>query len=112
MNGESELKAGTVPFTGGKAEIEIYIVTGFHGLVRIPESFCKECHMFVRAARKASEQTDQEIDIQVKSYWTRFLRPLIKGGVHPPVMLVNGKLVAQGYDVPESERIIEKLTRG
>lgn len=112
MSGESELKAGILPFTGSKAEIEIYIVTGFHGLVKIPESFCKECHMFVRAAQEASEKLDQEVDIQVKSYWTRFIRPLLKGGYHPPVMLVDGKLLAQGYDVPESERIIEKLTQG
>jgi hypothetical protein len=111
MTEDSELKASTVPFTGSKAEIEIYIVTGFHGLVKIPESYCKECHMFVRAAQEASEQVDQEVDIQVKSYWTRFLRPLLKGGTHPPVILVNGELVAQGYDVPEPEKISKKLAK-
>jgi hypothetical protein len=110
MSQDSELRASTVPFKGNKAEIEIYIVTGFHGLVKIPESYCKECHMFVRAAQEASEQVDQEVDIQVKSYWTRFLRPLLKGGTHPPVMLVNGGLVAQGYDVPGSEEIAKKLS--
>lgn len=111
MSKDTELKANIFPFTGSKAEIEIYIVTGFHGMVRIPESFCKECHMFVRAAQEASEQISRDVEIEVKSYWTRFLRPLMKGGIHPPVMLVNGELVAQGYDVPEPERVIKELPR-
>lgn len=103
------LKANVLPFRKSKESeilIEIYVVTGFHGFLNIPESFCKECNMFYQAAKQAAQSTDSEIEISVKSYWTRFLRPLIKGGYHPPVMLVNGELVAQGYDVPDEERIL------
>ena len=104
-----DLKAGLIPFSGGKADIEIYVVTGVHGFFKIPESFCKECHLFYNAAKKAAEQVDREVDIEVKSYWSRFLRPLVRGGYHPPVMLVNGKKLAQGYDVPEPEEVVESL---
>ncbi len=105
---EDAPRASLIPFTG-KADIEVYIVTGLHGFFRIPESFCRECNLFVKAAQDAAEQVDFDVDIRVKSYWTRFLRPLIRGGTHPPVMLVNGEIVAQGYDVPEVDEIVERL---
>jgi hypothetical protein len=108
LNGD-ELKASLIPFKGREADIQIYVVTGFHGFLRIPESFCKECNLFYNAAKRAAEQSEGEVDIQVKSYWTRFLRPLIKGGFHPPVMLVNGKVISQGYNVPEPEDILGAL---
>ncbi|MFB6209034.1 MAG: hypothetical protein ABEJ56_02740 [Candidatus Nanohaloarchaea archaeon] len=106
------LKASVIPFSGSAYQensIEVYIVTGFHGLIWIPESFCRECHLFVNAAREASDKVESEVDIEVKSYWSRFLRPLLKGGYHPPVMLVNGELVAQGYDVPDPVEISEMI---
>lgn len=107
-----ELEADVLPFSkSSEAEIliEIYVVTGFHGFLKIPESFCKECNMFYQAAKQASESSELDVEIAVKSYWTRFLRPLVKGGHHPPVMLVNGELVAQGYDVPDEERILNAI---
>lgn len=85
------------------------MVTGLHGGIRIPESYCKECNLFVKAAEDAVREVDRNVDIAVRSYWTRFLHPLLKGGYHPPVMLINGEIVAQGYDVPDKELIKEKL---
>jgi hypothetical protein len=85
------------------------VVTGLHGGIRIPESYCKECNLFVKAAEDAVREVDRNVDIAVRSYWTRFLHPLLKGGYHPPVMLINGEIVAQGYDVPDKEPIKEKL---
>lgn len=111
MTGET-LEADILPFRSDSAEghvIEIYIVTGRHGILSIPESYCRECDMFYRAAKQASEEVEEEVDIRLKSYWTRFLRPLIRGGFHPPVILVDGDLLSQGYDVPEVEDIIQKL---
>ncbi len=106
------IKASILPFEGktdSDITAEVYVVTGMHGIIRIPESFCKECHLFIRAVQQASEEIDGEVDIQVKSYWTRFLRPLIRGGFHPPVLLVNGKLFSQGYDVPEKEKLVKRF---
>lgn len=107
------LNADTLPFHGRGSEagikIELYVVTGRHGILTVPESYCKECNLFYKSAKEAAEEADFEVDIQLKSYWTRFLRPLLKGGTHPPVMLVNGDLVAQGYDVPDKEFLLEKI---
>lgn len=104
-----ELQASMIPFTGEEAEIEIYVVTGIHGFFRIPDSYCKECNLFYQAAKKVADESEKDVEIQVRSYWTRFLRPLMKGGFHPPVILVNGRLVSQGYEVPDPEEIISNL---
>ena len=106
---EGEFKASLTPFSGEDARIEIYVVSGIQGFFRIPESFCKECNLFYQAANKASEESNTQADVQVKSYWTRFLRPLLKGGYHPPVILVDGKIVGQGYNVPEKQEIKDML---
>lgn len=108
-----DLKADTIPFHGAKSDseivIEIYVVTGKHSFFSIPESFCKECNMSYHAAKEAADHVDVEVDIRVKSYWTRFLRPLLKGGFHPPVIIVDDKLFSQGYDVPEVESLVDEI---
>lgn len=103
-----DLRAKLLPFEGD-SEIKIYVVTGLHGGIKIPESFCEECNLFVKAARESVQEVDRDVNIDVISYWTRFLYPLLKGGHHPPVMLINGEVVAQGYDVPDKELIKGKL---
>jgi hypothetical protein len=106
---ESEFRASLTPLSSSEAEIEIYVVSGLQGFLRIPESFCKECSMFYHAARQASEEVDEDVNISVRSYWSWFLKPLLKGGYHPPVILVNGSILSQGYDVPDKEDIKDFL---
>lgn len=89
--------------------IEIYIVTGRHGALRIPESFCRECNLFVRAADVAAEQVDVPVDVRVFSWWTRFAWALRHGGYHPPVMVVGGEKLCQGHHVPSTDEVIEAI---
>lgn len=90
-------------------EITCYVVTGEHGGLTIPESFCRECHLFVRAAEQAAEQVDDDMEIHVRSWWTGFPVALLHGGYHPPVMLVDGEMVAQGHDVPSPDDIVDAI---
>lgn len=90
-------------------EIRIYIVTGKHGILKIPERFCRECHLFVRAAHKAADSVDISVNIRVLSWWTRFLGALRYGGYHPPVMVIDGTKLCQGDTVPSPEDITEAI---
>ncbi len=90
-------------------EIRIYIVSGKHGFLTIPEDFCRECHRFVRAADIAADRADVPVDVRVVSWWTRFLGALRYGGYHPPVMVVAGRKLAQGYDVPTPDEILAAI---
>lgn len=89
--------------------ITVYIVSGHHGFLSIPERFCRECHLFVRAADAAAEMADVPVEVRAVSWWTRFPWALRHGGYHPPVMVVGGARLCQGYDVPTPEEVLEAI---
>lgn len=94
---------------GETVEITVYVVTGRHGRLTIPESFCRECHRFVRAADVAAEWVDAPVTVRVVSWWTHVLSALRHGGYHPPVMVVDGKRLSQGHEVPTPEDVIDAI---
>lgn len=90
-------------------EITVYIVTGYHGKLRVPESFCRECNLFVRAADQAAAQVDADVRVTVRSWWTHVLGALRYGGYHPPVMIVGNHRLCQGHDVPTTEAVVDAI---
>lgn len=101
------------PSTGAQPEsqedavqIKIYIITGRHGIIRIPEAFCRECDLFVRAADQAARQVELPVNVRVFSWWTRFFDALRYGGYHPPIMVVGRERLCQGHTVPTVEEVI------
>jgi len=93
--------------TADPVEVEVYVVTGTENL-RLPESFCKECNLFVNAVEGAAVETDVPVNVNVSvySWWTYFLGALRHGGYHPPVMVVGGKRLCQGHHVPSENEIV------
>jgi len=89
--------------------ITVYIVTGKHGRLRIPESFCRECNLFVRAADVAAEQVEADVEVRVVSWWTHILSALRHGGYHAPVMVVGNRRLCQGYDVPTTCEVVDAI---
>jgi hypothetical protein len=85
--------------------VKVYVVTGTENL-RLPESFCKECNLFVNAVESAAETIDVPVDVNVYSWWRRFPGALRHGGYHPPVMVVGGKRLCQGHHVPSEDEVI------
>lgn len=92
--------------------VKIYVVSGKHGVFTVPESFCRECNLFVRAADIAADRVDHPVNVRVLSWWTRFLGALRYGGYHPPVMVVGGTRVAQGHDVPSPDDVVRAIEAG
>jgi hypothetical protein len=90
-------------------EVKLYIVTGYHGKLKVPESFCRECHLFVRAADAAAAQVDADVRVSVASWWTHFPFALRYGGYHPPVIVVDGARLSQGHQVPTTREIVEAI---
>jgi hypothetical protein len=110
------LRARLSPWAGRGGDpdavhITVYVVTGEHGKLRVPESFCRECHMFTRRAQQAIEQVDTDVTLSVRSWWTQFPWALRHGGYHPPVMIVGGKRLCQGHDVPTTAEIVDAIER-
>lgn len=67
--------------------------------------------MFYQAVKEVSDEAEVDVEISVYSYWTSFLRPLIKGGYHAPILIINDELVCQGYDVPDKEMLKSKFNQ-
>lgn len=111
---DGTLVARLLPAWGGDddsadVEVVVYVVTGKHGGLRIPESFCRECNLFVRAADQAADQVDADVSVRIVSWYTHILSALRHGGWHAPVMVVGGKRLCQGYDVPTVEEVAEAI---
>jgi len=51
---------------------------------------------------------DIRVSIEVKSWFNNLLPNLIKGGWHPPVVMVNGKIFSQGI-VPDAKNLEIKI---
>lgn len=95
--------------TDADVEVIVYVVTGDHGGLRIPESFCRECHLFTHAADVAAARVDADVRVSVRSWWTHLPFALRHGGYHAPVMVVGGTRLSQGYDVPTPEDVVAAI---
>lgn len=97
------------PASDEGVDIRIYVVTGSHGIFDVPESFCRECNLFARAADEAATRVDFPVHVRVLSWWTGILGALRYGGYHPPVMVVGGKKLCQGHDVPTVDEVVAAI---
>lgn len=95
-------------------EVRVYVFSGpqLGGLFTVPESWCRECDLFARAADQAAGKAKEQgvpVRVKVLPWWSRLLGALRYGGWHPPVLVVNGSRIAQGHDVPSVERVVEAI---
>lgn len=96
--------------------ITIYKVTGKQLFFNVPENICEECDLSVALVKKITKRINNDkINLIVKPWFSNLPQALLKGGWHPPVVLVNGKIFSQGI-VPDAKKlenkIIEELNNG
>lgn len=85
--------------------ILIYKITGNQLFFNVPESVCEECDLTVNLAQKALDEIgDKRISLEVKPWMNKVISSLLKGGWHPPVLLINGKIFSQGV-VPDGQKL-------
>ncbi len=87
----------------------VYRITGKQLFFNVDESFCEECDLTVRRIVELSERLpDIHIKLSVKPWLNNMFRVLLKGGWHPPVVLVNGKRISQGV-VPSDDLLTKEI---
>ena len=92
-----------------KVNIVVYKMTGKQLFFNVPESVCEECDLSVALVKDATKKIkSNEINIKVKPWFNNMLRVLLKGGWHPPVVMINGKLFSQGI-VPDIKKFESKI---
>ncbi len=94
---------------GRRVVVTIYRFTGQHGPLHIPHRKCVECDLSIALVNRTVEEIGLDrIDVEVKSWFLRFWEPLVKGGWHAPIVVVDGKVFSQGV-VPDRDRLRSAL---
>jgi len=89
--------------------IIIYKVTGKQLFFNLPERVCEECDLSVATVKNiAKKMNGNKIDVEVKPWFNYLPKVLLKGGWHPPVVMVNGKIFSQGI-VPNATKLESKI---
>lgn len=92
-----------------KVEIKIYRFTGRQLFFTIPEFVCHECDMVIRLVNRIVGKMESElVTVHVYPWFNNILTSLKKGGWHPPVVMINGKIFSQGI-VPDEQELEEKI---
>ncbi|MBI2888102.1 MAG: hypothetical protein HYY02_12985 [Chloroflexi bacterium] len=89
--------------------VVVYRVTGKQLFFTVPDRVCEECDLTVAIARRAVDKAGPGIaELTVKPWLNAFFEALLKGGWHPPVVTVEGRIVSQGV-VPQQKAVEEAI---
>ncbi|MGE3961753.1 MAG: glutaredoxin family protein [Dehalococcoidia bacterium] len=91
----------------GPTVVTVYPITGRQLFFRVPESWCRECDLTIRAVEHAIEGR-QDVVLRIKPWWNHLFDALRRGGWHAPVVTINGKVFSQGV-VPELQQLRQAL---
>lgn len=75
-------------------EIELYKWAGKWGPFKI-QSECDECTVAYGQLKKLKEKYPNDVSFQSFPWLNNWFKVLLKGGYHPPITMVNGKLFHQ-----------------
>jgi len=88
-----------------KVNITIYKMTGKQLFFKVPEKVCEECDLSVERVKSVAKKINgNKINIEVEPWFNHMMKVLLKGGWHPPVVTVNGKIFSQGI-VPDAQKL-------
>lgn len=95
----------------GLTQVVVYRVTGKQLFFTVPDRICEECDLTVAAVRRVMEAQGGEeagLRLTIKAWLEALPEALWRGGWHPPVVTINGKVVSQGV-VPDRGLLEEAI---
>ncbi len=90
----------------------VYYLTGRQlGPLSIPDAWCEECDLTLRAVHSALQEVDPDgrLTVATRPWLRHAFSALRKGGWHPPVVLIGGEVFSQGV-VPDRSALRQRLT--
>ena len=86
-------------------KITIYRISGKQLFFNVDPAYCRECDMTVNVVERAlGELAGVRAKLEVKPWINYLAVSIFRGGYHPPVLLVDGKIISQGV-VPTREEV-------
>ena len=90
-------------------KVRVYRISGRQLFFNVSGSICEECDLAVAAvARAVSESGVVGVDFRVEPWLNRLPIALLQGAYHPPITLVDGKVVSQGA-VPDVDLVRREI---
>lgn len=75
--------------------ITVYRFTGRQGLFTVPERWCEECDLTVKAVERVAREFPGA-EVVVRPWFVHLPQALWHGVWHPPGVVVDGRRVIQG----------------
>lgn len=89
--------------------VTVYRITGRQLFFDIGKSICEECDLTVAAvARAIRELEGVDVKLSVKAWLNNLPIALARGAYHPPVLLVDNRVISQGV-VPATEYVKQAI---
>lgn len=87
--------------------VTVYPMTGRQLFFNVPHSFCEECDLTVRLVKRVAAEIPH-VEVRIKPWFNNLFDALCRGGWHPPVVTINGKVSSQGV-VPDEDNLRKAL---
>lgn len=92
-------------------EVKVYRITGRQFFFNVGRSVCEECDLTVDAVKKAIAGVEEiPVRFKAEAWLNKLPIALAERAYHPPITLVNGKIIAQGA-VPDVEAVRSAIRR-
>ncbi len=82
--------------------VTVYPMTGRQLFFTVPHAVCEECDLTVRLVQRVASDLP-EVEVRIKPWFNHLFDALRRGGWHPPVVTINGKIATQGVVPDEAE---------
>ena len=87
--------------------VTVYPMTGRQLFFNVPHAVCEECDLTVRLVQRVASDLPH-VEVRIKPWFNHIFDALRRGGWHPPVVTINGKVSTQGV-VPDEDGLRRTL---
>jgi hypothetical protein len=89
--------------------VTVYPMTGRQLFFNVPHRICEECDLTVRLVQRVAADVPR-VEVRIRPWFNNIFDALRRGGWHPPVVTVNGRVTTQGV-VPDEGELRSALAR-
>ncbi len=94
-----------------KAGVTIFRYTGKQGFFTVPAEACEECDTTIHLTQSLIAQLPPgSVTLTIRPWWLCFWKVLYRGGWHPPIVTINGRVFSQGI-VPDASCFKQALAQ-
>ena len=90
--------------------VTVYPMTGRQLFFNVPHAICQECDLTVRLVNRVASDLPH-VEVRIKPWFNHLFDALRRGGWHPPVVTIDGKVSTQGV-VPDEDELRRALGGG